>query len=362
MAGVPSAVARRAEREAADLRGMGINPDSGAPVAVQTGEVPAPAPAGPVAAPAPSQPIAMSPAPTSDEVATLRARNAELEDALRTQNGRTSAHDTELKDLKTRFEVVNDNRVFLQQTVTDLTGKVDTLTQQLEQRSAQPPEDIAKITAALDGEGPTDQQKTEFGDSLDFVQRVVRQQLAAVIRPIVERLATLETVSARVKEIGDKLPRFERTAEVTEITSQRAREIEFLQKEVIPYFKDFETVRNEPEWKTYLAADTGRGYTNGDLLKTYRQTGDAVGIRTLLGKFYDSRKAAPSLNALAVPAKTGGDTIPQPAAAKMKASEYKQKLRDFTMKKLPKDQWDAYRTRFDEAIAANNVEMDVELR
>lgn len=354
---VPSAVRNRMEREAAELQAAGVDPTSAAPVAVQTGEIPVPTPAPqPTATPG----VAV---PSNDEA--LRARIAELEQALSTQNGRASSNDKELQELRSRFEIVNDNRQFLSNTVTELQGKIEAMTKQLEAATAQPaqpPEDIAKISAQLEGEGPTDKQKEEFGDSLDFVQRVVRQQLQGVIKPIIERLVALEGVSTKVKEIGEKLPRFEQTAQVTEIQTARSRELEFLQKEVLPYFKDFETVRLTPEWKTFLAADTGRGYTNGDLLKAHRQTGDAVGIRTLLGKFYDSRQQAPTLDALSVPAKTGGDVLPQPPAPKMKSSEYKQMLRDFTAKKLPKDQWDAYRKRFDEAIAAGNVEMDVELR
>ena len=345
---VPSAVTAKRERDAADLRAQGIDPDSGAPIEVQVQ-------AGPVATPAPASPSA---APTPDELVTLRARNAELEAEVRTQGGRTKALSGELEELKTRFEVLNSNRLFLEQT----------LAEQANARPAEPAApaaptpDIAKIAASLNSEGPTEDQKKEFGDSLDFVQRVVRQELAAVVKPLIERLGTLESAASRVKVIEEKLPRFEENAKVADMNAARQKEVEFIRSEIVPHFPDFETVRNSPEWRAYLQKDTGRGYSVGQLLASFRATGDAVKIRALLGTFYETRSAAPSLDALAVPAKTTADAPTTPETPKMKSSEYKANLRAFTAKKMLKADWEAYRRRWDEAIQNGNVEMDEEVR
>jgi hypothetical protein len=353
---VPSAVTQRRERDADAMRAQGINPDTGMPLDAPPteGGSPSPAPLSPSAAPA---------AVPTDDAAALRARVQELEAELSTQNGRTSSAATELNELKARFDVINDNRSFLERTVTELSEKATKAEQQLAEMSQnKTAESFKSAVSTLDGDGPTDKQKEEFGDSLDFVQRVVRQQLAAVIKPLAERMATLETVLGRVKDIDAKLPTLERAAQVTDLNVQRDRELEFLRAEILPHFTDFEQVRTTPAWKEYLNKDTGKGYKIGQLLASYRKTGDAVGIRTLLGAFYESRKAAPSLESLAVPGKTNAETPPAPAAAKMKSSEYKMKLKAMTSKKLSKPEWEEYRARWDAAVASGNVEMDEEVR
>lgn len=353
---VPSAVKAKSEREAADLRSQGINPDSGAPLVVQQeGGVPPATPAPPAAAPAPTPPPA-------DEVTMLRARNAELEAEVKTQGGRTSALSKEVDELKSRFDVVNSNRLFLEKTVQEQSEQL--AARPVEPAPApQPSPDMTALTASLNEEGPTEKQKEEFGaDGIDFVSRVVRKELAAVFKPVIGRLATLEDAANRVKVIEGKLPRFEENAKVTDMNAARQKEIEFLRAEIIPHFPDFETIRNTPEWRTYLQKDTGRGYSVGQLLATYRQTGDAVNIRALLGTFYDAKKAAPSLESLAVPAKTSADAPPTPAVPKMKSSEYKANLKAFTSKRLLKAEWEAYRARWDEAIKTGNVDMDEEVR
>jgi len=81
----------------------------------------------------------------------------------------------------------------------------------------------------------------------------------------------------------------------------------------------------------------------------------------VLGAFYDKR-TKPSLDSLAVPAKSAADAPSANAPAKMKASEYKANLNSFIKKRMVKQDWDAYRARWEEALNAGNVEMDVELR
>jgi hypothetical protein len=171
----------------------------------------------------------------------------------------------------------------------------------------------------------------------------------------------MEKQLVRIKDIDAKLPRLEQSAKVADINTARSREEQFLRTEVLPYFKDFETVRSTPEWKEYLSRDTGKGYPIGILLKTYREQGDAAGIRAVLGGFYEKRNK-PSLDSLAVPAKSAADTPNTGSPTKMKASEYKANLRAMTSKRMSKQDWEAYRVRWDQALQAGNVEMDTELR
>lgn len=346
---VPGAVTRRREQEEAELRAQGLDPN-GAPLDLQVPTTPAPN-VSPPPTDTPSPPVV-------DDVSRLQAE-------LSTQNGRLSAAAREAEELKRQLEVVSGNRSFLEQKLTELTEQVEQLRSQNEELAQQrASSSIDKVVSSLDETGPTEAQLKEFGaDSADFVQRIVKQQMAAVIKPLIERLAAMEKVLSRVKEIDGKLPQLETAAQVAHINDARARELEFLRKEILPHYPDFETVRGTQDWRDYLMKDVpGRGYKIGQLLKTYREASDAVGIRTLIGAFYDTKTSKPSLDSLSVPAKTGADAPMKPTVAKMKASEYKQMLRDFTSKRLPKADWDAYRTRWDQALSAGNVEMDVELR
>lgn len=343
---VPGAVTRRKEQEEAELRAQGLDPN-GAPLAMQLGDDPAPAPAAPA-----------TPAPNTDDVNRLQAE-------LSTQNGRLSAAAREAEELKKQLEIVNGNRGFLESKMTELTEQVAALQRQNEELAQrQSSASIAGVVSSLDDTGPTEAQVKEFGaDSVDFIERVTKRQLAAVVKPLIERLTTMEKVLGRVKEIDGKLPQLESAAQVAHINDARAREMDFLRKEILPHYSDFETVRSTPEWRAYLMKDVpGRGYKIGQLLKTYRESSDAVGIRTLIGAFYDTKTSKPTLDSLSVPGKTGADAPEKPAVPKMKSSEYKANLKDFTSKRMSKADWEAYRARWDAAITAGNIEMDVELR
>jgi hypothetical protein len=348
---VPGAVTRRAERDAADLREQGIDPLSGAPIAVQTGEPSAPAPTTPTA-----------PAPL-DDVAALRARNAELEQEARTQSGRASAASTELEEVKRQLEIVNGNRSFLEGKLTEITDRVGQLeTENTTIKQQTTASAVDKAVADLNGEGPTEEMLKAFEpDAVELMRRITNQRLAAVIGPVVERLKAMESMLGRLKEL-DKLPKLEEAVNVTQIDAGRNRELEFMRKEILPHFPDFETVRSSAAWKDYLGQDIpGRGIKRGHLLHTYRQMSDASGIRSVLTGFYNQRDK-PGLDSLVVPDKTNADVPTSSAPVKIKASEYKQKLRDFTSKKLPKPEWEAFRAKWDAAISSGNVEMDVEIR
>lgn len=350
---VPGAVQRRAEREANDLRAQGIDPTSGQPIEAQVD---------PSATPG-STPSAPPSTPTGDP---RDAKIAELEAALSTQNGRASTASQELQELKRQFDAVNGNRTFLETKLTELTEKVGALEQEkttLQQR--QTTDSLTAAVSSLDETGPTEAQLQEFGkDSVDFVERVVKRAVAAIVKPMVARLSDMETTLARVREIDGKIPKLENAANVSFIEAARSREQDFFSKEIQPHFPDFaQSVRGTTAWQNYLLEEVpGRGYKIGELLKTHRDSANAAGIRAVIGAYYDRKKATPSLESLAVPAKTGADAPLQPESTKMKASEYKRMLQQFTFKKVSKADWEAFRTRWDAAISSGNVEMDEEIR
>jgi uncharacterized coiled-coil protein SlyX len=349
---VPSAVTRRAERDAAELRDAGFDPN-GAPLAVQA----------PLADPTVLTSVPAPAVATNDDPAALKARIAELEAAASTQNGRVSASAQDVASLKQQLEISNGNRSFLEGKLTELTEKVNAMeTENATLKNTSTVSAVDKAVADLAGASITEQDRAEFGDSIDMVQRVTKAQMAAVVGPLVERLKVIESAMGRLKEL-DKLPSLEESARVASIEAARNKELEFLRKEILPHYPDFETVRATEQWKNYLGQDVpGRGIKIGHLLRTYRQTMDADGIRSVLAAYYDKHKSKPTLDSLAVPAKTGADAPQAPAPTKIKASEYKQNLRDFTSKKMPKADWEAFRARWDQAITSGNVEMDVEIR
>jgi hypothetical protein len=348
---IPGAVQRRAEREASELRAQGIDPTSGEPIEAQIDPSATP---GSTPAPVPSTPVD-----------PRDAKIAELEAALSTQNGRASTSSQELQELKRQFDAVNGNRTFLETKLTELTEKVGQLEQEkttLQQR--QTTDSLTAVVSSLDERGPTEKQIEVFGqESVDFVESVVKRAVAAIIKPLVARLSDMETTLARVREIDGKIPKLESAANVSFIEAARSREQDFFTREILPNFPDFVQVRGTPEWQKYLLEDVpGRGYKIGELLKTHRDSANAAGIRAVIGAYYDRKKATPSLDSLAVPAKTGADAPLQPEAKKMKASEYKRMLQQFTFKKISKADWEAFRTRWDAAISSGNVEMDEEIR
>jgi hypothetical protein len=353
MAAVPQAVRDRAQREENALREQGIDPN-GPPVAVQAGTVSTPSQA-------PSTPVSVAPAQV-DDAAALRAENERLRAELSTQGGRVSSTAAEVAELKQRFDLINSNRSFLESSMTELATKNQELERQLQEaQSSRTKSHAFTVAESLDESGPTEEQIQQYGESQDYVERIVKKTMAGVIKPLVAQIAEMEKALARVKDIDAKLPKLEQSAKVADINTARSREEQFLRAEILPHFPDFETVRTTSEWKEYLSRDTGKGYPVGQLLKVYRDQGDAQGIRAVLGGFYDKRDK-PTLDSLAVPAKSAADAPSTAAPAKMKASEYKANLRAMTSKRLSKADWEAYRARWDQALQAGNVEMDTELR
>lgn len=361
MAGVPTAALQRQEREANDLRARGIDPTSGAPVAVQVEQ--------PASAPTPSPtPAALSPTvqPAPAEPAPdVSARIRQLEEALSTANGRASAASAKAEAAERKLDAVDNNRTFLESKLTEQQSQLESQKAQLDALTdKQASEGVSKVLDTLKDAELTPAMKEKFdAETTDYVQRVVKPLISQVLSPVVERLAVLEKALGRVKAVEDALPPLRAAAEVTTQHTAQAREMDFLRLEILPHFSDFDTVKKTPEWQEYLQSKTARGYLIGDMLNHYRRTSDASAIRTLIGAFYDKRTAAPTLDSLAVPGKTGADApLDKPAAPKMKASEYLANLRRMTSKKMPQDEWKAFRARWDEQYAAGNVEMDAEIR
>ncbi len=355
---LPGAVTRRSEREAAELRAQGIDPTSGAPIAVQVDP-----PVETVTPTTPTPSVVPTPTPTPDDPAALRARIAQLEQEGSTQSGRASSASRELEDAKKRLELVDGNRAFLENQLSELVAKVGTLEAEnntLKQKTNAT--EIDKVVADLNGEGPTEKQLQDFdADAVDMIRRITNQRLAGVVNPLVERLKAIEAQLGRLKEL-DKLPQLEQATNISSMETARNKELEFLRKEVIAYFPDFETVKDTKEWRDFVGQDIpNRNIKIGHLLGTYRKTYDPIGIRSIISAFYDKQKK-PTLDSLVVPGKTNAEVPTGAPPAKIKASEYKAQQKAFISKKLPLPDWNAFRTRWEAALAAGNVEMDVDLR
>lgn len=352
MPAVPAAAKRRAEQDAAGLVAMGIDPTSPTPAAVQTGAVPAPA-----ASPTPATPA--SPGPDS---ATAERELAELRQRVSTNDGRFTAVNDELAKTRQTLEVINQNRTFLEQTIEQQNAKINELTTQLEQATQRAVSGSAE-RVLLDLEnapGLTPEQKEQFGDdSVKFVNVLLAQQLAPVVKAIHARLSVLESATKGL----EKLPGIEKQTVQVMREATAAREERFFQSEILAHFPDFKDVRTTQEWKTFVHTRLPTGQTNKDLLQSYKDAWDAEGLRRVIGRFYDSRPQRPSMDALAVPDKSTTDNsgTRQQDKPRMKASDYKTNQRAFLSKKLSKDQWEAFKAAYNEAVNEDRVDHDVVL-
>lgn len=345
MAGVPSAVLRQREKLEAELGMTGdVLP------AVDAGGVTDP----PVETPPVANVPPISEAPPVDSTA-LQARITELEHLLKTRDGQTSVSMRQLNEATQRADVLASQVASLEEGLTELTKQKETAEARVAAKGAE------SAMPAFDVEEVTPEELQNFGtDSAAFVNKLSKKQLIAYIKPMAEKITALEKIVERVREL-DELPKLKKVVQQAETETERVREEEFFRKEILAYFSDFETVRETQPWKEYLASDIeGRGIKILHLLNQYRQNRNPQGIRSLIQAFYDQHKAKPALSDMATPrgTQTEGSPVPKP---RLKASDYNQKLRLFTSRRLPKADWDAFKSEFTVAMKENRVDMDARL-
>jgi len=352
MAAVPSAVTRRREQEEAALRAQGVDPN---------------APPEGVVDDQPAQPSA--PAPngngnvngSSETEQQLRARIAELENAERTSSGRSSTAQRELDEAKRNLQTVQENRQFLETTVQELQTRNEEMQRQLDELTRQSTlssTDRTLTELATPAELTPRELETFDAETRQFIDKVARNQLATALKPMLERMKAVEGLLGKLKDL-DKLPVLEQRLQQTTTEAQRRAGDEFFRKEILHYFPDFETVRESDKWKAYLNQEIpNRGMKVGHQLTQYHNLSNAVGIRSLIGAFYDAEKNTPSRDSLATPGKTQAEGHAPREKPRFKASEYQTKLRQFINKKLSKADWDAYKADFDAALLDGRVDRD----
>lgn len=340
---VPSAVLRQREKLEREL---GVTTEQ--PPVITS----APDPATPVTSSVETPP-AVSAAP---DAAALQARVTELEHLLRTRDGQTSAAQREANEANARAETMVAQVRALEEAVSDLTKRTETA-----EALAQVKHADADLPSLDDVEELSPEEVNVFGnDSVNFVKKLSKRELLAYIKPLVGKIAAMEKALARLPDL-DKLPQLEKTVQSAQADAQRIKDEKFFRDEVLAYFKDFEAIRETPEWKNYITSDIPeRGIKVGHLLHQYRLMHDAPAIRSILQTFYDNSKGKISLSSLAVPTKTQTEGTPL-VKPKIKASEYKTKLRDFTSRRLAKPQWEAFKTEFETAMQEGRVEHDIQL-
>lgn len=337
---VPSAVMKQREKLAAEL---GVNPD-GSPLVPN-----------PDAAPVVDPPAAVVEPQPPDSLAAAQARVQELEHLLETQNGRTSASMRETNEAKERADVLASQVAALEAAVSELRTQKETAEAQAAATaagSALPSFDVEEVT-------PEELQKFD-PESASFINKLSKKQLVAYVKPLVDKVAALEKVVERVREL-DKLPQLERVVKDAQTEAQRVKEAEFFRSEVLAYFPDFEKIRDTQTWRDYLATDIPeRGIKNQHLLAQYRAAQNASAIRSFIQAYYDQQKAKPTLGSLATPrgTQTEGTVITKP---RMKASDYNAKLRLYLSKRMSKEEWEPYKSEFLNAMNENRVEMDARL-
>lgn len=353
---VPSAVIRRREAEEAALRAQGIDPNAPPIATLNGGDTPSSQPQS-----APVQPVTEHISASDDDAAALRARIAELEQEIRTNSGRASTSQQELERARRTQETIQENRQFLERTVQEQQERIEALTKQVEEstRTATQTTTDRALNEFTEASDPTPQELDVFGqDTVNFVAKVARKQMAAAVKPMLDRLKAIEGALGRLKDL-DKLPVLEQSVRATAADTERRASDDFFRKEVLAYFPDFEQVRDTDAWKGYLNQEVpGRGIKVGQLLQFYHNNHNAVGARAVLTTYYDAKKALPTRDSLAVPDKARTEGRPAGAKPRYKASEYQVKLRQFINKKLSKADWETYKAEFDQALAEDRIDRD----
>ena len=261
----------------------------------------------------------------------------------------------EANEARQREEVMTSQVRALEESVATLQKQAETA----EARAAAKVADSA--LPSFDFEEPTPEEIEKFQpDSVGFINKLSKKQLVGYIKPLVDKVNAMEKQLDRVREL-DKLPQLEKAVADSSVESERIREEEFFRKEVLAYFNDFESVRDTPEWKSYLHSDIpGRGIKTHHLLDQYRKVHNAQGIRSLIQGHYDAQKMKPNLASLVTPSGTRVEGTPV-SKPRLKASDYKQKLKEWTHKRVPTAQWEAFKSDFNTALAEDRVDMDVNL-
>ena len=357
---VPSAVTRRREAEEAALRAQGIDPNAPPIATLNGGELSQPAQQSQPAA-APAQPDQTAAPEGADDPVELRRRIAELEQEVRTNSGRASTAQQEAERVRRQQDTIQENRQFLERTVQEQQERIEALTRQVEEssRAATQTTTDRALNEFTEASDVTSQELATFGeDTVSFVAKVARKQMAAAVKPMLDRLKAIEGALGRLKDL-DKLPVLEQSVRATAADTERRASDEFFRKEILTYFPDFEQVRDTDAWKGYLNQEVpGRGMKVGHLLTHYHNNHNAVGARAILTTYYEALKAVPTRDSLAVPDKARTEGRPAGAKPRYKASEYQVKLRQFINKKLSKADWDSYKAEFDLALAEDRVDRD----
>lgn len=342
---VPSAVMKQREKIQADLAAQGLN-EMGTPVEQQ--------PTAPLDLDTPiSAPPVQQPPQVTTPAPDVNAKIQELEHLLKTRDGQTSAATARENEARQRAEVMASQ-------VASLEEMVATLQKQVERAEARATVKSGELLNLEPPEDLTAEEREKFdGETIGFVEKLTKKELVRVVKPLQEQVQALQ----KQLELSqfDKIPQLEKTLKTNEVESRKLKEAEFFRKEVLEYFPDFVNARQTQEWKDFLVADIpGKGIKNGHLLEHYKNIDNALGIRTLLQSYFDSVKAKPTLASIATPrgAQTEGMPVVKP---KLKASEYQSKLRLFTARRLPRDEWDKFKSEFNTALSENRVDMDVRL-
>lgn len=345
---VPTAVRRKREQQEAEYAALMANAPSADEVLQSVPDTPV------QSVPDVAVPQVAPVAASQSQADSRDSRIAELEQLLRTRDGQASQSMRELNESKQRLDLMASQIAALEEANTNLMQQKETAEALATAKRTSLPslDEVHEVT-------PDELEK--FGaDSVNFVSKLSKRELQALIKPLFEKVSSMETALARVSDL-DKLPQLETSIKNVQAESQRVKDEEFFRVEVLGRFPDFVNVRTTPEWKEYLATDVpDKGYKIGHMLNHYRLLHDGSNIRSIIQGFYDRKEARPTLASLTVPSKTQteGTVVTKP---KLKASTYRDKLRAFTQRKLPKVEWETFKTEFNTAMNEGRVEMDAQL-
>lgn len=199
----------------------------------------------------------------------------------------------------------------------------------------------------------TADEEKDFGDSKEYISKVVKAQLAPV----------MGTINALITELRTKITAAEQTASGAVNTVQKATADSFL-SQVHAAVPNLEAIKQHKNWGDYLdETDELSGATIEQLLAHNIHKGKIGPVAKIYKRFEEKymQGATPNLAGYNGAAPSGGGTDLQANPAvqgKLKQSDRRRASEDYRKGKITWEQLQVVNAKFDEADKAGNIEFD----
>lgn len=197
----------------------------------------------------------------------------------------------------------------------------------------------------------TPDEEKDFGDSREFITKVVKQQLAPLVRQVNDLVAQLRTEVGKATQTAG--------AAVTTVTQSQERTFFEQVQSAVPNMEGIKAHKNWPDFLEETEELTGATYEV--LLAHNVRNKNLKGVKNVYQRFTDkylkdvtTPSAAAAGFAGGVP--TGATETPGQAPAKLKQSDRKKASEDYRKGRITWDELQKVSKAFDEAEKAGNID------